>query len=300
MRYSSTDGPLNSYLVTPEQLSQALSRNAPTKISTSPRIIPLCASWFLPNDPKGRTGRQVFEEKRIPTSRFFDLDAVKDNASPYPHMLPTAETFAEAMSELGINRDDQLVVYDSHELGIFSAPRVAWTLRVFGHPQVHILNNFRIWVDQGFPTESGKDTSLISKSEYPVPTFNPEPVVNFREVKAIVKDHGKEGSDNIQIIDARSAGRFTGTEPEPRAGLSSGHMPGSINLPLPEILDPQTKAFLPRDQLRKAFERRGLDPELPVISSCGTGVMAAALDAALAEAEFGQEKDRRVYDGSWT
>ena len=94
----------------------------------------------------------VFKAKRIPSARFFDLDAVKDHESPYPHMLPTAEVFAKSMQDLGIRKDDTLVVYDTQELGIFSAPRVGWTLKVFGHPEVHVLNNFRLWVQQGYPT----------------------------------------------------------------------------------------------------------------------------------------------------
>ena len=114
---------LQSYIVTPKELSDALAKNVHTKISTAPRVIPLCAAWFLPNDPQGRTGQQVFTEKRIPSARFFDLDLVKDHDSPYPHMLPTAEGFANAMKSLGLKRDDTLVVYDTQELGIFSAPR---------------------------------------------------------------------------------------------------------------------------------------------------------------------------------
>lgn len=301
MRNASTGGLLQSYVVTPKELSEALSKNAPTKISTAPRIIPLCAAWFLPNDPQGRTGRKVFGEKRIPSARFFDLDAVKDPDSPYPHMLPTEEGFAEAMSELGIKKDDQVVVYDTQELGIFSAPRVGWTLRVFGHPNVHVLNNFKVWVEEEYPTETGEDSSAsISKSEYPIPVINPDMVINFGGVKEIVKDYGKEGSEGIQILDARSPGRFSGKEPEPRPGLSSGHMPGSINVPLPEILDPKTKAFLPPAELRKVFESRGVDPAKEIVTTCGTGVMAAALETALNEANFGPKYDTRVYDGSWT
>lgn len=301
MRNVSTGGLLQSYIVTPKELSEALSKNAPTKISTAPRIIPLCAAWFLPNDPQRRTGRKVFEAKRIPSARFFDIDAVKDPDSPYPHMLPTEEGFAQAMSELGIKKDDQLVVYDTQELGIFSAPRVGWTLRVFGHPNVHVLNNFRLWVEQGYPTETGEDSSAsTSQSKYPIPIINPDMVINFRGVKEIVKDYGKEGSEGVQILDARSPGRFAGTEPEPRPGLSNGHMPGSINVPLPEILDPSTKAFLPAEELRKVFESKGVDPTKEMVTTCGTGVMAAALETALNEANFGPRDDRRVYDGSWT
>ena len=299
-RYASTGGSLNTYLVTPQELSQALAKNVPTKISTSPRIIPLCAAWFLPNDPEGRTGRNVFEEKRIPQARFFDIDEVRDHDSSYPHMLPTSEGFAEAMSKMGIRKDDQLVVYDTHELGIFSAPRVAWTLRVFGHPGVHILNNFRLWVEEGYPTESGCAPDP-EKTTYPTPKFdNPAAVACFREMKSIAKDYGKEGADSVQIVDARSPGRFAGTEPEPRPGLSSGHMPGSVNLPLPEILDATSKAFRPAAELTKLFATKGLDPQKPIYSTCGSGVMAAALEAAFAEAKFGDEKERKVYDGSWT
>ena len=308
-RHASTGGSLNSYLVTPQELSQALAKNAPTRISTSPRIVPLCAAWFLPNDPEGRTGRAAFAAQRIPQARFFDLDAVCDRDSPYPHMLPTAEAFADAMSRLGLRRDDALVVYDTRELGIFSAPRVAWTLRFFGHPGVHVLNNFRRWVAEGYPTESGEVVEELvgegevekKKKTYPVPKIhNPAAVACFREMKSIAKDHGKEGADSVQIVDARSPGRFAGRDPEPRPEISSGHMPGAINIPLPEILDPSSKAILPGAELRTLFEAKGLDPTQPIYSTCGSGVIAAALETAFAEAGFGDEKDRKVYDGSWT
>lgn len=217
-------------------------------------------------------------------------------------MLPTAEDFAEAMQDLGIRKDDEIVIYDSKELGIFSAPRVGWTFRVFGHPSVHILNNYRLWVERGFPTESGEPQPVGNEqqSDYPVPTINPEMVVKFAEVKDIAKDHGKEGAEGIQILDARPRGRWAGTAPEPRAGLSSGHIPGSISVPHSELLDPETGALLPGAELRRVFEGKGVDPRKPVISSCGTGVTAAVIDTALGEAEWGKADDRRLYDGSWT
>lgn len=292
---------LQSYIVSPKELSDALAKNVHTKISTAPRVIPLCAAWFLPNDPHDRTGQQVFKERRIPSARFFDLDAVKDPESPYPHMLPTAEGFAKAMRNLGVKRDDTLVVYDSQELGIFSAPRVGWTLSVFGHPGVHVLNNFRLWVDHGYPTESGEATTPTDRpSNYPVPTVSGSMVAHFAELKDIAKDYGKEGADGIQILDARSKGRWAGTEPEPRPGLSSGHIPGSISVPVSELLDPETGALLPGESLAQVFESKGIDPQKPIISSCGTGVTAAVIDAALGQAKFGNAEDRRIYDGSWT
>ena len=289
---------LNSYLVTPAQLSEALEANAAQR--SNHRIIPLCGSWFLPNDPQKRTGQQVFQTRRIPSARFFDLDAVKDHDSPYPHMLPTAEGFAEAMRGMGLKRDDILVAYDSQELGIFSAPRVGWTLKVFGHPKVHVLNNFKLWVEQGYPTESGAVSDTSGTSDYPIPDLKPDMVVNFREMKQIASDNGKEGAEKTQVLDARSYGRWSGTEPEPRPGLSSGHIPGSTSVPVSELLDPESKTLLSGEKLKQLFERKGLDPDASIISSCGTGVTAAVIDAALQEADFGDAQNRRLYDGSWT
>jgi thiosulfate/3-mercaptopyruvate sulfurtransferase len=291
----------SSYLVTPAELAAALKSNPPAhnKISTLPRTVPLCASWFLPNDPKKRSGIETFRKQRIPNARFFDLDAVCDKRSLYPHMLPSAENFACAMAELGIHRDDTVVVYDDAETGIFSAPRVGWTLRIFGHESVHILNNFKLWVEQGLPIESGEFYD-VNTCPYPIPKLDEAAVAEFEEVLEIAKDYNKEGSENIQILDARPKGRWTGADPEPRPGLSSGHIPGSFSVPVGELLDPNTKAFLPADQLRKVFESKGLDPEKRIVTSCGTGVTAAVIDAALREAGFGEATNKKLYDGSWT
>lgn len=213
-------------------------------------------------------------------------------------MLPTAETFATAMSGLGIRKDDTVVVYDSYEQGIFSAPRVGWTLKAFGHDAVHVLNNFKLWVEEGYPTESGEFWD-VDTCPYPIPEFDASRLVEFEEVREIARDHNKEGAEGVQILDARPYGRWSGKDPEPRPGLESGHIPGSISIPVSDLLDPVSKTILPGDQLRKVFEAKGVDPEKPIINSCGTGVTAAVIDAALTEAGYGNEK-RRLYDGSWT
>jgi thiosulfate/3-mercaptopyruvate sulfurtransferase len=288
---------LSSYLVTPAELQEALKKNSPSKISTAPRTVALCATWFLPND--GRNGLQTFREKRIPNARFFDLDKVVDKRSPYPHMLPSDSDFAKSMSALGIRRDDTVVVYDSQEIGIFSAPRVGWTLKAFGHDSVHVLNNFKLWVEEGYPTESGEFWD-VDTCVYQIPQFDASKVADFEEVREIAKDHNKEGAEGVQILDARSQGRWSGKDPEPRPGLSSGHMPGSISVPVSDLLDPVKKTIFPGDQLRNIFESKGVDPNRPIINSCGTGVTAAVIDAALSEAGYGEESKRRVYDGSWT
>jgi thiosulfate/3-mercaptopyruvate sulfurtransferase len=289
---------LRSYLVSPNELATALKANSPSKLSTSPKTIPICGSWFLPNDPEKRTGQQVFKASHIPSARFFDLDKVADTSSPYPHMLPSPEVFRDALRELGVKRDDTLVVYDSAELGIFSAPRVAWTLKVFGHPSVHLLNNYKLWVEQGHEVEAGEQAS-VERSEYPLPELDSSKVVDFKEVRSLASDWNKEGREEVQILDARSEGRWKGVDPEPRPGLSSGHIPTSQPVPVPDLLDPTTKTFLSPEKLREVFKKRGVDPTKPIISSCGTGVTATIIDAALTEAGYG-DGVRRVYDGSWT
>lgn len=290
---------LSSYIVTPAEVDAAMKQNAPSSISTAPRVIPVCAAWFMPNDPEGRKGVDVFNKKRIPKARFFDIDVVKDQESPYPHMLPTCDTFAEAMSNMGIRKDDELVVYDTEELGLFSAPRVAWTLRVYGHPKVHLLDNFKQWVNEGYAVEEGPP-EVPNITKYPTPSYNTDMVVKFAEMKTIGYDYGKEGAEEIQILDGRSTPRWEGKAPEPREGLKSGHMPGSTSLPFQLLLDPETKKLLPKDELRKVFENKGLSPEKPTITTCGSGVSAAIIEAALKQAEFGRADDRRLYDGSWT
>jgi len=294
-----------SYLVTPSQLVNALSSQSS---SSAPRVITLCGSWFLPNDPKKRTGNATYLQKRIPGARFFDLDAVRDLQSPYPHMLPSQHTFATAMSLLGIAKQDTVVVYDTEELGIFSAPRVAWTLKVFGHEGVHVLNNFRVWCQEGRETEGGAVKHRWERTEYPVAELQKERVIDHEGVETVVRSQSRQkgmGGEpgmgmETQLLDLRSPGRFDGSAPEPRPGLSSGHMPGSINMPLSEILDEETGAYLRPEELRKKFELRGIDPARPIVSTCGTGVMAAAMDTALDVAGYGDRGKRRVYDGSWT
>lgn len=282
-----------SRFVEPGELATALSRQRDTPSSSS--IIPLCATWFLPNDPQARTGLAEYTRLRIPDARFFDLDTVCDTTSPYPHMLPDASTFESAVRDLGIENDDTVVVYDSAELGLFSAPRVAWTFDVFGHKKVHVLNNFKRWVDEGHPTVRDETPRAPEASQYNVSGLDETKVVAFEQVKQLVENQ----DGNVQIIDARPHGRWAGTAPEPRPGLSSGHMPGSISIEFGQVLDPDTKTMqTDPDKLRALFKDKGVEGDKPVVVSCGTGVTAAVVEAALQQAGF--DVPRRVYDGSWT
>lgn len=179
-----------------------------------------------------------------------------------------------------------------------------------------MLNNFKLWVEQGLPTISGPDDANSSdiirreideKDLYPINDINKKRVATYEDVLKIAKDK----PSNYQILDARPAGRFTGKDPEPRAGLSSGHIPNSISIPFNTLLDAKTKALLPADELRKILLDAGVsdDPFIEKISSCGTGVTAIIIDLALDVAGFRhpvgkrdveQPYGRRVYDGSWT
>jgi thiosulfate/3-mercaptopyruvate sulfurtransferase len=203
------------------------------------------------------------------------------------------------MGKLGIRRDDAVVVYDDVDQGIFSAPRVAWTLRAFGHDSVGVLNNFKLWCEQGYPTDSGI-VEEVERVEYVLPEEEvgkreKQRVIAFEELKALVQ----KGGEDVQILDARSEGRWSGKDPEPRPGLSSGHIPYSKNLPFTELLDPRTKAIRPADDIRAILESKRVDMSKPVIASCGTGVTAAVIHAALLEAGYPEDMIR-LYDGSWT
>lgn len=204
-----------SYVITPSQLALALDANPPLSSPGTSRIIPVSAEWYLPND--ARNGRQEFLNRRIPTARFFDLDGIKDEASPYPHMLPSASVFAEAMGKLGITRRDTVVLYDSPYVGIFSAPRAAWTFRVFGHEKVHLLNNFKVWIEEGLPVETGPD-EVVEATEYEVGEADLGMVDGFEDVKRVAEKVLGGGGSGVQVLDARPKGRFSGVDPEPRPG----------------------------------------------------------------------------------
>lgn len=205
----------STYVITPSQLALALDANPPLTAAHVPRVIPISAEWFMPNDV--RKGHSEFLLQRIPTARFFDLDGIKDDASPYPHMLPPAPVFASAMCKLGITRADTVVVYDSPSLGIFSAPRVAWTLRVFGHPKVHLLNNFMVWVEEGLPVEKGP-SAHVEPTVYAEHEPDLRMVADFEEVRELAELRLGGGASAVQVLDARPGGRFRGVEPEPRPG----------------------------------------------------------------------------------
>ncbi|MCM5556060.1 3-mercaptopyruvate sulfurtransferase [Pleomorphomonas sp. JP5] len=248
-----------------------------------PSVAIVDGSWHMP--ATARSGWAEYLAGHIPRAVFFDVDAIADTASSLPHMLPSPEAFAATMGALGISDKQTIVIYDSY--GLRSAARVWWTFRVMGARDVVILDGgLPAWTSGHLPLEEGEPASIEPKTFNP--SFNPSLVRDFEDVKAAL------GSP-IQILDARSAGRFQGQEAEPRAGLRSGHMPGAINLPFGDVIDGERMKSA--SDLRAVFASRGIDTGKPIITSCGSGVTAAILALAL---DVVGAPDVAVYDGSWT
>ncbi|OAD79558.1 hypothetical protein PHYBLDRAFT_129981 [Phycomyces blakesleeanus NRRL 1555(-)] len=252
----------------------------------------LDGSWHMPN-----TNRDPYEEylaKHIKTAGFFPIDTIKDTSVDLPHMLPAPEVFAKAVGNLGISNDDQVVVYDT--AGIFSACRVYWTFKAFGHNRVSVLNGgLPAWIKENRPTESGNVD--IKPVEFKVKPLDESLVRDYKTVLANAKLAETNPQQQIQVLDARPKARFTGEAPEPRAGLSSGHMPNSISVPFNEVIDPAKGELLDDESLRKLFASKNVDLTKPMITSCGSGITASILYLAL---ERAGAKDIAVYDGSWT
>ena len=247
-----------------------------------PDVVVVDGSWHMP--AAGRSGRAEYLANHIPGAVFFDLDAIADTTSSLPHMLPTPDAFAAAVGALGIGDTQTIVVYDS--VGLFSAARVWWSFRIMGARDVVLLDGgLPAWIAAELPLEAGEAPRAPATFK---PHFDPAAVRGFDEVKAAL-------GGKAQIVDARSAGRFHGRDPEPRAGLRSGHMPGAINLPFGEAIE--GGRLKSASDLRTLFAARGIDPNKPVIASCGSGVSAAVIALAL---DVLGAPDVAIYDGSWT
>lgn len=243
------------------------------------------ASWYLPNDP--RIAAAEYATAHIPGAVFFDLDASSDHTTPLPHMLPTARTFAVRMSALGLSDTDDIVVYDGSGTNL-SAARAWWMFRVFGHRSTAVLDGgFGAWRAEGRPLESG----IVARTPG---TFTAR--LDATRVRSLDAMRANVETHREQVIDARSAGRFAGTAPEPRPGLRGGHIPGSRNLPYTELVMPNGTMRSPAD-LRLMFDAIGTDLGRSIVVSCGSGTSACSLALAL---DLLGAPNVSVYDGSWT
>ncbi|WP_312543870.1 3-mercaptopyruvate sulfurtransferase [Pantoea eucalypti] len=220
----------------------------------------------------------------LPDAPYFDIEALSDHTSPYPHMLPRAETFAVAMRELGISSDKHLVVYD--EGNLFSAPRAWWMLKTFGVAQASILaGGLQGWKAAGFALASG---------EVNLPEGEFEAHADESRVKRLTDVLLISHEGGAQIVDARAANRFNAEVDEPRPGLHRGHIPNSLNVPWNMLVEQGT--LKPEAELRRIFADAGVDISQPVVASCGSGVTAVVLILALTALSA---RDATLYDGSW-
>ena len=249
----------------------------------SPEFSIIEASWYLP--AQKRIGAEEYAAGHIPGAVFFDQDVIADHSTGLPHTIPSPDMFAAAMTKFGIAETDTIVVYDGP--GFFSAPRVWWMLRMMGAAKVYVLDGgIDGWKKDGRPLET--DIAEPMPKVF-TPHFDPSRVVPLAEMKAIV------AGGLSQIADARGPGRFSGDEPEPRAGVRSGHMPGAKNLPYGVFSE--SGRFKDLASLKTLVEDAGIDLAKPVVTSCGSGVTAAVITLAL---ESLGHTDNRLYDGSWS
>lgn len=250
----------------------------------APDVVVVDGSWYLP--AHGRDPHAEYAQRRIPGALHFDIDAVKDTKSDLPHMLPRPEAFAAAVGAMGIGDGMRIVVYDG--IGLFSAPRVRWTFRTFGASDVVILEGgFPKWQAEGRAVEEGPPRARAARTF--TARLDHSAVADADDVQRAL------AGGSVQVVDARPGDRFRGEAPEPRAGVRSGHMVGALNVPATSLM--QDGRLKDAAAITAAFEDAGVDLDKPLLTSCGSGVTAAILSAAL---ETIGKPARSLYDGSWT
>jgi len=249
-----------------------------------PNVIVLDGSYYLANAK--RDAQAEFLAGHIPGAQRFDIDAISDKSNPLPHMLPSPEQFAQQAGALGVGDGMTIVLYDG--IGLYGAARVWWTFRVFGSDSVRVLDGgMPKWKAENRPLESGAAKPRAARTF--TSRFNRAMVASVDDVQKVLVDK------TAQVVDARAADRFRGEAAEPRAGLRSGHMPGSFNVPFGEVL--KDGRLTAHETIAAAFKNAGVDLDRPVVTSCGSGVTASILTFAI---EALGKQPGRVYDGSWS
>ena len=280
-----------------------------------PGLVVLDGSWYLPGS--GRDAAAEFAERRIPGARFFDIDTCSDPGAELPHTVAAPAHFKGCAEAVGVSDRSSVVVYDASGVNL-SAARVWWNFRYFGHDSVAVLDGgLGHWIAAGHPVEDGAPGGTVAAHDFPSvdpnpseakcpppapggavaasPSFTPRPrphlIRHLDDLRAAI------GRDDLQIVDMRPRGRFAGRDPEPRAGLRGGHIPGSRNVPYQELVDPATGLAIGAAALRRILAESGVDPSRQLIGSCGSGTSACAFAWLMARDGYG---DVAIYDGSWS
>ena len=297
------------FSVTGSQMSSLISTETLSNSLLNSQYSILDCSWYLPN--AGRNGLAEYNQRRIPGARFFDINGpgLSDKATNLPHMLPSEIEFASAAAQLGLSKSKHIVCYDTS--GIFSAARVWYHLKAFGHKNVYVLDGgFPRWIEEGRTIESGAESLPLDRIAVEQWHLDKEMVRSLSQITeniSVRKQTRERNADDLRnqeiIIDARSSGRFAGLDAEVRPGVRSGHIPFSLNVPFTLVLDSAKKnqSLLPKEDLQDVFKDAGVDLKRPgkIITSCGSGVTAAVITLALSEAGRPFESTA-LYDGSWT
>jgi thiosulfate/3-mercaptopyruvate sulfurtransferase len=263
-------------LVASEWLAQQLG---------APDLVLFDASWYMPGDQ--RNAQALYRAAHLPGARFFDIDRIADTESTLPHMAPTAARFEHLVAALGVNEDSRVVFYD--QLGIFSAARGWWLMRLFGHERVAVL-------DGGLPKWQREGREVVVGEASPPEPGSIRAALNARYLRGLGDVRANLSQPRELVLDARSADRFFARVPEPRAGMRGGHIPGSRNLPYAELLS-NGETMLPTELLRQRFAAAGVQTGSAVVTSCGSGLTAAVLTLGL---EVAGLPSGALYDGSWS
>ncbi len=258
-------------LVTAEWLADALG---------TPGLVVLESTQYLPNEE--RNGREAYLARHIPGARYFDLDDIADVDSPLPHMVPSAGRFARLLGALGVGDDTKVVFYDQN--GTMWATRGWWMMGLFGHDQVTVLDGgLQAWIDAGQAVESG-EAAAAEPAQF-------TPRLRAERLRGL----GDMLEDDSLVLDARAPARFAGSAPEPRPGVTPGHIPGALNLHYATLLRPDGRFLEPYD-LRARLSAKGANGTGPVVATCGSGVSATVIAFAMQQAGLPQPA---IYDGSW-
>ncbi len=253
---------------------------------SAPDVRLVDCTYFLPN--QDRDAKAEYAEQHLEGAVFFDIDDIKDPESPLPHMFPPAHIFSAKVRKLGLGDGNRIICYDANG-GSMASARVWWMFRTFGHNDVAVMDGgLPRWLAEGRPVT---DMPVTPQERHFTARENTMMVRSLDQVRRTLET-GKE-----TVVDVRAAGRFAGTQPEPRPGMRSGHMPGAVNLPYADLFDPENNfSMRPGEEIKVIVKNAGVDLSKPLVTSCGSGVTACY--AALALHLIGKE-DVAIYDGSW-